>query len=123
DYLKFRHYLIPNTFLYIKTTLRRPWQGADVRVNITQIQQLQDVLSKMAKKITINLDIKTLNEDNIQKIDHVIKKHKGSHHLNFTVYDVDEKLKLNMPSRTAKINISNELIEELTDNQLHFKLN
>jgi len=123
DYLKFRHYLIPNTFLYIKTTFRRPWQAADVRVNIIQIQQLQDVLSKMAKKITINLDIKTLNEDNIQKIDKVIKKHKGSHHLNFTVYDVDEKLKLDMPSRTVKINISNELIEELTDNEFNFKLN
>jgi len=77
----------------------------------------------MAKKITINLDIKTLNEDNIQKIDKVIKKHKGSHHLNFTVYDVDEKLKLDMPSRTVKINISNELIEELTDNEFNFKLN
>ncbi len=123
DYLKFRHYLIPNTFLYIKTAFRRPWQAADVRVNITQIQQLQDVLSKMAKKITINLDIKTLNEDNIQKMDKVIKKHKGSHHLNFTVYDVDEKLKLDMPSRSTKINISNELIEELTANEFKFKLN
>ena len=123
DYLKFRHYLIPNTFLYIKTALRRPWQAADVRVNITQIQQLQDVLSKMAKKITINLDIKTLNENNIQQINNIIKKHKGTHHLNFTVYDVDEKIKLDMPSRNTKVNISNELIEELTANELNFKLN
>ena len=103
--------------------MRRPWQAADVRVNIIQIQQLQDVLSKMAKKITINLDIKTLNESNIQKIENVIKKHKGSHHLNFAVYDVEEKLKLDMSSRTSKINISNELIEELTANEFNFKLN
>ncbi|MDH3321778.1 MAG: DNA polymerase III subunit alpha, partial [Flavobacteriaceae bacterium] len=123
DYLKFRHYLIPNTFLYIKTALRRPWQAADVRVNITQIQQLQDVLSKMAKKITIHLDIKTLNEQEIQKMDNIIKKYKGSHNLNFTVYDVEEKLKLEMPSRTSKINISNELIEELNICGLNFKLN
>ncbi len=123
DYLKFRHYLIPNTFLYLKTVMRRPWQNGDVRIYITAIQQLQDVLSKMAKKITINLDIKTLNEEHIQKMDSVIKKHKGKHNLNFVVFDAKEKLKLEMPSRSTKINISNELIESLQENGLHFKLN
>jgi len=123
DYLKFRHYLIPNTFLYLKTVMRRPWQNGDVRIYITAIQQLQDVLPKMAKKITINLDIKTLNAENIQKMDAVVKKYKGSHHLNFMVYDTEEKLKLEMPSRSTKIDISNELIDALHENGLHFKLN
>ena len=123
DYLKFRHYLIPNTFLHIKTVMRRPWQNGDVRVYITAVQQLQDVLSKMAKKITINLDVKTLNENRIQKIDTVIKKYKGSHNLNFAVFDAAENLKLTMPSRTFKVDITNELIEELTDNEFKFKLN
>jgi len=123
DYLKFRHFLIPNTFLYIKTMLRRPWQNGDVRVQITNIQQLQDILSKMAKKITIQLNINSINNNEIESINKVLKKHKGSQGLNFMVYDIDEKIKLSMPSRTNKIEISNELIEELTQHELKFKLN
>ena len=123
DYLKFRHFLIPNTFLYIKTFMRRPWQNGDVRVQISAIQQLQDVLGKMAKKITIQLDIDLLKPDEIESINSVFKKFKGSQGLNFVVYDIQEKLKLTMPSRTAKISITKELIEELTANELNFRLN
>jgi len=123
DYLKFRHFLIPNTFLYLKTVMRRAWQNGDVRVQITTIQQLQDVLSKMAKKMTIQLPIEAINEKKVESIDLVLKKHKGNQHLNFMIIDKDEKLKLNMPSRSAKINITKELIEELTENEYSFKLN
>ena len=123
DYLKFRHYLIPNTFLYIKTMMRRPWQNGDIRVQITNIQQLQDVLSKMAKKITIQLDINSLNNKEIDSINSVLKKYKGNQGLNFTVYDMEEKIKLSMPSRNSKIDISNELIDELNESGLSFKLN
>ena len=123
DYLKFRHFLIPNTFLYIKTSLRRAWQNGDVRVQITAMQQLQDVLEKMAKKITIQLPIERINKERVEHIKEVFKKHKGKQHLNFTVFDKDENLKLTMPSRTAKINISKELLEELQENECSFKLN
>ncbi len=123
DYLKFRHFIIPNTFLYIKTVMRRPWQNGDVRVYITAIQQLQDVLSKMAKKLTIQLDVNSLNNEKVDTIQSVLKQYKGDQHLNFVVYDREEKLKLTMPSRTSKINISKELLDELGDSDLKFRLN
>ncbi len=123
DYLKFRHYLIQNQFLYLKTAVRRPWQNGDLRVYILAIQQLQDVLGNMGKKISINLDIKKINKKEINHIENVIKKHKGNQNLHFVIYDIDEKIQLTMPSRTTKIAISNELIEELTNNELNFKLN
>ena len=123
DYLKFRHFLIPNTFLYIKTILRRPWQNGDVRVYFKAIHQLQDVLSKMAKKITIQLDVKAINDEKVASMQSVLKQYKGKQNLNFLVYDAEEKLKLTMPSRTSKIEISKELIEELTTNDFKFKLN
>jgi DNA polymerase-3 subunit alpha len=103
--------------------MRRAWQNGDVRVQITVIQQLQDVLSKMAKKMTIQLPIEAINEKEVESIDLVLKKHKGSQHLNFMIIDKDEKIKLNMPSRSSKINITKELIEELTENEYSFKLN
>jgi DNA polymerase-3 subunit alpha len=123
DYLKFRHFLIPNTFLYLKTVMRRAWQNGDVRVQITTIQQLQDVLANMAKKITLNLPIESINETSVKQFDNVFKKHQGNQHLNFMIIDHKEKLKLNMPSRSAKINITKELLDELSENEWSFKLN
>ena len=123
DYLKFRHFLIPNTFLYLKTVMRRAWQNGDVRVQITTIQQLQDVLANMAKKITLNLPIESINETSVKQFDSVFKKHQGNQHLNFMIIDHKEKLKLNMPSRSAKINITKELLDELSENEWSFKLN
>ena len=123
DYLKFRHYLIPNTFLYLKTVMRRAWQNGDVRVVITAIQQLQDVLGKMAKKITLNLAIEYINEKAVEDIESVFKNHPGSQHLNFMIIDREEKLKLNMPSRNSKINITKELLDELNEKEWSFKLN
>jgi DNA polymerase-3 subunit alpha len=123
DYLKFRHYMIPNTFLFLKTVMRRAWQNGDVRVVITAIQQLQDVMGKMAKKITLNLPIEQINERAVEDIESVFKNHPGSQHLNFMIIDREEKLKLNMPSRNSKINITKELIDELNEKEWSFKLN
>ncbi|MDN3642141.1 DNA polymerase III subunit alpha [Lutimonas halocynthiae] len=123
DYLKFRHYLIPNTFLYLKTVMRRAWQNGDVRVVITAIQQLQDVLGKMAKKITLNLPIEHISEKAVTDIESVFKNHPGSQHLHFMIIDREEKLKLNMPSRSSKINITKELLDELNEKEWSFKLN
>jgi DNA polymerase-3 subunit alpha len=53
----------------------------------------------------------------------LIKMHKGDHPLNFVVYDNDEALKLSMQSRKQKVKISQELLDELENNDLYYKLN
>ena len=77
----------------------------------------------MAKKITLQLPIEKINKQEVEAIDQVFKKHKGSQLLNFLIFDRKEKLKLNMPSRSSKINITKELLDELTENEYSFKLN
>ena len=49
--------------------------------------------------------------------------HKGNHALNFVIYDNSESIKLQMPSRKQKVNISQELLDELESNQVFYKLN
>jgi len=123
DYLKFKHFLIPNSFLYIKVSIQKGWNEGQVRISFVNVQMLQDVLSKMAKKITLNIDIDTLNENLLLAIEDAISSNKGKHILNFVVYDRSEKLKLNMPSRSKKVNISQELLNDLEKKQLSYKLN
>ncbi len=123
DYLKLKHFLVPNSFLYIKTTMRRPWREGDVRVQFITMQILQDVMEKMSKKITVQLDINTLSDERIKKLKDLAKQHKGNKNLNILVYDIEEKIKITMPSRNTKVNICKELLDELLEERLKFKLN
>jgi len=122
EYLKFRHFLVPNSFLYIKVFCRKGWNN-DVRLTFGNMQLLQDILEEFSKKITLNFSIKDITELNVQKLSTILSKHKGTKNLNFTVYDLEENIKLNLPSRSFKVDISNELIEVLRNEQIQFKLN
>jgi DNA polymerase-3 subunit alpha len=122
EYLKFRHFLVPSSFLYLKIFGKKGWND-DVRLSFTNIQLLQDILEDFSKKITLNLDIKEVNEHKISNIDELLKNFKGKKNIHFVVYDNDEKLKLTLPSRTCKVNINNEFLTELKKEQIDFKLN
>jgi len=122
EYLKFKHFLVPNSFLYIKIFCKKGWNN-DVRISFTNIQLLQDILEEFSKKITLNINIEEINEKNISKINSILTNFKGKKILNFHVTDNSEKLKLTLPSRSYKVDISNELLEILKKEQVDFKLN
>jgi DNA polymerase-3 subunit alpha len=76
-----------------------------------------------AKKLSIQLNIKDLQEERISVLQDLFRMHSGEKILNFVVYDNAEKIKLNMPSRKQKIKISQELLDELTHHNVMYKLN
>ena len=84
---------------------------------------LQDVLEAQAKKITLQLSIDELNDKKINLLEGIVKEHEGKDLLNFVVYDVEDKTQLNMPSRSSKVKISQELLNILDMQQLKYKLN
>ena len=49
--------------------------------------------------------------------------HPGSHLLDFVVYDNREEIKVEMPSRRQKVKVTQELLSELEEQQVYYKLN
>jgi len=123
DYLKFRHFLIMNQFLHIKIKVQKGWNDGNPRINFISMQMLQDVLSKYAKKLTLQLDINELSEDKIKEIQEITKTYTGKHILNILVYDMQDKIKLNMQSRSKKINIDKDLLDKLNKEAWFYRLN
>jgi DNA polymerase-3 subunit alpha len=76
-----------------------------------------------AKKLSIQLSIKGLTEDKIKEIQDLLRMHKGKHVLNFVVYDDEEELKVELKSRKQKVQISQELLNELQSQNIYYKLN
>ena len=84
---------------------------------------LHDVMDAYAKKLSIQLNINDLQEQRISKLKNMFRSHRGDHALNFIVYDNEDKIKLHMPSRKQKVRISQELLDELEENNLKYRLN
>ncbi len=129
EYLKFRHFLMISNFVYVKAFVREGWvnrdtgKKSDPRIQFNSFQLLHDVMDTYAKKLSIQLNIENLSENKIRSIKELLNMHEGSNILNFLIYDTKEKLKLNMSSRKQKVKISQELLNELKDLDLHYKLN
>ena len=129
EYLRFRHFFVKNSFVFVKVRVNEGWTNKDTgkksdpRIQFNSFQLLHDVMETYAKKLSIQLDIKDLQEKRINILNDLFKMHEGNHALNFVIYDNDEKLKLNMSSRKQKLKISQELLDELASNDVFYKLN
>jgi len=129
EYLKFRHFLMKNNFVFVKTFVREGWinkdtgKRSDPRLQFNNFQLLHDVMEQYAKKLSIQVDVNDLSEQKIIALKELISLHPGSKALNFVVYDTREKIKLTMPSRRQKVRVSQELVNELQTLDVRFKLN
>ncbi|WP_250433236.1 DNA polymerase III subunit alpha [Hanstruepera flava] len=129
EYLKFRHFLLKNSFVYVKVFVREGWTNretgkkSDPRLQFNSFQLLHDVMDTYAKKLSVQLNIADLQEQRIQKLKELFSLHKGDNALSFVIYDNEDQIKLNMPSRKQKVKISQELLEELESHDVLYRLN
>ena len=128
DYLKFKHFLVPNSFLFIRTTILNGWvnkegvQG-DARLKFTEFKLLHDIMDDLCKKITVQIPIQKVNQQSIQHFEKLFKENSGKQALRFVIYDAEEEIELEVPSRNTKIKISSELLNTLEQQNVNFKLN
>ncbi len=129
EYLKFRHLLIPNSFIYGKALIKEGWTSRDTgkkgdpRIQYNSIQLLHDVMDNHTKKLTLQMPIEDLEAGKIESLKNLLKLHKGDKQLHFVIYEMEEEIKVNMTSRKHKVAISRELLTELEKEQVRYKLN
>ena len=128
DYLKNRHYLIPDHFVYLKVKPtqyinRETGEPGRVRIQFLQFKQLQDVIPEFSKRIKLMLDVEKINENIIENLNEVCTKHKGSKTVDVLLVDKTDELKLNTHSKSKQVEITSELLSELQRLNLKYKLN
>ena len=129
EYLKFRHFLMINSFAYLKVYVKEGWTNKETgkkgepRLQFNDFKQLQDIMEAYAKKLTIKLNIAELTEEHVYHIKETLTEHTGNHILNFVVYEMEEEIKIDLTPRKQKIHISAELLSALDKRDVHYKLN
>ncbi len=118
EYLKFRHFLGQNHFVYIKVNIKDGWlnretgKKSDPRMQFMIVQSLQDVLKTFAKKLVVKLDIMHLQNDLIQQLNTVFQKNKGD---NQVMFEVSETEKIQMQAEEVPIVVEEILLDENGD--------
>jgi DNA polymerase-3 subunit alpha len=128
EYLKFQHFLNPNSFVHIKAYIKEGWvnkegKKGDPRLQYNSFMLLQEVLEKYSKKLTLKLNLNELQKETIDDLFEVVKTHKGEKPFHITLYEMEEEIKLHMISRKRKVAIESELIQELEDKGYHYQIN
>ncbi|MEP1487975.1 MAG: DNA polymerase III subunit alpha [Algibacter sp.] len=129
EYLKYRHFLMQNNFVYVKSFIREGWvnkdtgKKSDPRLQFNGFQLLHDIMEHYAKRLTIQLNIKELHEETVVRLKELLQMHPGNQMLNFVVYDNKEQIKIQLASRRQKVKVSQELLSELESENILFKLN
>jgi DNA polymerase-3 subunit alpha len=96
EYLKFRHFLVNNQFVYFKVLVKDGWvnretgKKSEPRIQFTDVRQLQDVMPQFAKKLNIKMDIVDLQQSSIQLLNTIFQSNKGENTVTFEIVEIDK---------------------------------
>ena len=128
DYVKFKQYMVNGLFLFVKGKISERFRNSgNFEYKVSNIQLLSELRDKMARSITVNVSLKELNDEFMDKLNSIITKNAVSENRNctlqFRVFDTEENIAVVMPSKKIKVNPNNDLLDLLKENGLEYKLN
>jgi DNA polymerase-3 subunit alpha len=118
EYMKSRHYLIPNSFTYMKVLVKEGWADKETgkkgepRLQFSEFKILQDVLGIFAKKLVIHLNINDLHADFIHRLSTVFQENKGDNTVTFEVLEL-EKIKRQVEVVSQIVAVSDEVVDDV----------
>jgi DNA polymerase-3 subunit alpha len=122
NYLKFKHFLVPGTFVALKGKIDLPPRRSELEFVISSIELLQTLRETKANAIHIRMSTKEIDQLMITDLNKLFLSHEGSCAVNFTIYDPLDDIEVKMPSKSIKVDPSNQLFSELKRMKLNFEI-
>ena len=116
DYLKNAHMLKEGEFLYIRGKVQLRYNSDQWEFRPNSLQLLTDIRTRLCKGIMVNIEVKSLNPNVIEKMEKLFSANKGGCSLKVLLTDNQENINIEMFSRKYKVEPNNILIDGL--NQL-----
>jgi DNA polymerase-3 subunit alpha len=92
-------------------TVKQRYNGSSYEFKISQIELLSEVRKNYVKSITLNMPVHLLNEEVVERLETMTVNNKGKTLLKFNIYNLDNNMNVQMFSRTAKINLTDEFLK------------
>lgn len=121
DYIKLKQYLDVGLFLQVRGIVTERFKQKDNwEFKVNSIVLLSELRDKMSKCLTIQLPLSDLSESFMMKMDEIVRMNAEQNEsrncqLKFMILDYEEETALEMPSKSLRINPSNEFLEGITN--------
>ena len=117
DYLKLKHFMVQGAFLFIKGKVQKKvFYGTvseDLEYKISGIELLPEIREKKTKVINFKLYSQDITPKLMTDLQTIFAENEGRTQVKFFLYDSVNKIFVNMPSRTLKVDISNEMLAKI----------
>ncbi|HWR94564.1 MAG TPA: DNA polymerase III subunit alpha [Flavobacterium sp.] len=128
EYLKFKHFLVNNQFVYFKVLIKEGWvnrdtgKKSDPQIVFQDAKLLADVLPTFAKKLIIQLNIKELQENLVHQLNAVFQSNKGDSYVDFEIMEIEKiKRQIEVPIieniENEENEIDNIVLEDYSENE------
>ncbi|MBS1503626.1 MAG: DNA polymerase III subunit alpha, partial [Bacteroidetes bacterium] len=119
DYIKFRNLMVDGYFLQLKGVIEEKFRQKDNwDMRILSIGLLTEVRDKLAKSMTVCLELNALNSNMMDSLQQLVESNNEKYPnknctLKFMVKDIEDSLLIELPSKTYKVNPNDELMEDI----------
>ncbi|MGB0915551.1 MAG: DNA polymerase III subunit alpha [Crocinitomicaceae bacterium] len=122
NYLKYKHFLNPGTFVSLKGRIEVPPRRSELEFVIHSIDLLSNLKESRANGVHLKVSTKALTQIMVQDLYNLFHDHEGSADVHFTVYDPLDGIEVRMPSKTMKVDLNNTLFKKLQEFDLEFEI-
>lgn len=125
-YIQFKNYLENGCPVMIEGTYEKStWENkkGEWEFRIQNISLLSNSLNLLTKKMTILVSLNSINDNMISGLFQTCKKHKGLLPVKVEIIDPSREIKLDFMSTKNKVEVSGDLLAELEDLGIAYKLN
>jgi DNA polymerase-3 subunit alpha len=119
EYLKYRHFLLQNQFVYFKINVKEGWvnretgKKSDPRIQFLDAKMLADVLPTFAKKLILMFPINEVKERVITELNQIFSENKGDNSVTFEVMELERiKKALEEIPVVAPLDIEEDIVNE-----------
>ncbi|MHC5352624.1 DNA polymerase III subunit alpha [Myroides sp. LJL115] len=96
EFLKFRHFLLQNTFVHIKVMVKEGWikketgERSEPRLQFLEMRLLHEVIPNFSKNLQIKMNVKEIDPDIISELKQVLDKHQGDKTVGFEIVEIEK---------------------------------
>ena len=114
DFVEYSKYMVQGLFVYVKAKVQERYnQPGSLEIKLQKIELLEDVKSNIFSSMKLKVDVNAINEELIANIESIFNASQGKCSVEFYVEDPAENMSVKLFSKSQKIAVSTELMNEL----------
>jgi DNA polymerase-3 subunit alpha len=114
DFVEYNKFMVNSLFVYVKAKIQERYgQPGSLEIKVQKIELLENVKENIFSTMKLKMDVNAINEELIANIESIFNSSQGKCSVEFFVEDPAENLSVKLFSKSRKIAVSTELMNEL----------